>query len=92
MAIAFLVAGKVRLLLGGDRVDVPRLREGREADLEHARALQELVEDEPRSLGARLLDQGVQRLDPLVGLGRIDIGELSFELVEDFVHPMKVYV
>jgi hypothetical protein len=83
------VAWEVRLLLRGDRVDVTGLRERWEANLQHACALEELVEDEARSLGARLLDEGIERLDPLIGLGRIDIRELSFELVEDFVHPKR---
>src|SRR6266508_3905385 len=76
-----LVAGKVGLLLGGDRVDVSRLRERGEAHLEHARALEELVQDETGSLRTGLLDQGVERLDPFIGLGGVDIGELTLELV-----------
>src|SRR5688572_19259640 len=81
-----LVAREVRLLLRRDRVDVTRLSEWGKTHLQHARALEELVKDEACPLGARLLDQGVERLDPLIGLIGIDIRELSLELVEDFVH------
>ena len=80
------VAGEVRLLLWRDRVDVARLGEGREADVEHACPFQELVEDEPGAVGARLLDERIERLDPFLGLVGIDVGELVLELVEDVMH------
>src|SRR6266542_2550163 len=86
-----LVAGEIGLLLGGDRVDVPGLRERRQAHLQHARALEELVEDEPGALRAGLLDQCVKRLDPLLCFLGIDVRKLPLELVEDLVHPIKLY-
>ena len=42
-----LVAREVRLLLGADRVDVAGLGQRRQPDLELARALQQLVDEEP---------------------------------------------
>jgi len=80
-----LVAGEERLLLRGDRVDVPGLGERWDADLELAGALQELVEDEPGSLGTAGVDEGVEGVHPLLRFGRVDVGQLVFELVEDFV-------
>src|SRR5438034_5811679 len=87
-----LVAGELGLLLRRDRVDVARLRERREADLQHPRALQQLVEDEPRAFWARLVDESVERLDPLLRLVGVDIGQLPFELIEDLVHLMTSLV
>jgi len=81
-----LVAREVRLLLGRDRVDVARLGERGETDVQHACPLQQLVEDEARPVGARLFDERIQRLDPLLRLVGIDIRELMLELVEDVMH------
>src|SRR2546430_1705770 len=55
-----LVAGEVRLLLRRDRVDVPRLRERGQSDVEHPRPLEQLVEDEASAIAARLLYQRVE--------------------------------
>src|SRR5439155_69178 len=71
-----------------DRVDVAGLRQRRQADLQHAGALEELVEDEPCPLRARLLDERVERLDPLLRLVGIDVGQLALELIEDLVHAL----
>ena len=68
-----LVAGELGLLLRRDGVDVARLREGRETDLQHPSALEQLVEDEARPLRAGLLHQRVERLDPLLGLLWVDV-------------------
>ena len=81
-----LVAGEVRLLLGRDRVDVAGLGQARQADLELARALEQLIQDEAGSLLARRLDHVLERVDPLLRLDRIDIGQLLLELVEDVVN------
>ena len=80
-----LVAREIRFLLGRDRVDVPRLGERREPHVEHPRPLEQLVEDEARAIRTGLLQQRVERLDPLLGLVRIDVRQLMFELVEDIV-------
>src|SRR5437868_5094634 len=80
-----LVPREERLLLGADRVDVPRLRQRRQADVELPRALQQLVHQEPGPALALLLDELVERVEPLLGLGRVDVGQLVLELVE--IHP-----
>jgi len=80
-----LVAREERLLLGGDRVDVARLGERWDADLELAGALQKLVEDEPGTLRAAGVHEGVQRIHPLLRFGRVDVRKLVLELVEDVV-------
>ena len=77
-----LVAREVGLLLRADRVDVAGLGQRRQADLELAGALQQLVDKEPGTGLAGLLDDLVQRLHPVVRLGRVDVGELVLELVE----------
>ena len=54
--------------------------------MEHSRPLQELVEDEARTVGARLPDERIKRFDPLLRLVGIDVGKLMLELVEDVMH------
>ena len=83
-----LVAGEVRLLLGADGVDVARLGQRRQADLQLSRALEQLEEDESRPLRAGGLDQLVERLEPLLRLDRIDVRQLLLELVEDLVNRL----
>ena len=74
--------GNVRLLLGRDRVDVPGVRERRQPDLELARPLQELEQQESRPGLALLLDDVVERADPVDRLLLVDVGQLVLELVE----------
>ena len=69
-----LVAREVGLLLGADRVDVAGLGQRRQADLELAGALEQLVDEEPGPALALLLDDLVERGDPVVGLG---LGSMS---------------
>ncbi len=67
-----LVAREGRLLLRADGVDVARLGQRRQADVELAGALEELVEHELGALRTELLGQRVERGDPvarLVGVG-----------------------
>ena len=85
-----LVPGEGGLLLGRDRVDVARLGQGRNADLELAGPLEEAEQDEARPFGPRLLDHRVERVEPFLGLGGVDIRELVFELVEDVVHDVRI--
>ena len=54
--------------------------------MEHPRPLEQLVENEASAIAARLFDERVERLDPLLGLLGIDIGQLVLELVVDVVH------
>ena len=49
-------------------------------------ALQELEDDEAGALTTGLVDHPIERVDPLLGLFGIDVGQLVLELVEDFVH------
>ena len=76
-----LVAGEVWLLLGADRVDVAGLGQRGQADVALAGALEQLVGDEPGALDALLVDDLVEGVDPVLGLGRVDVGELLLELV-----------
>ncbi len=57
------------------------MREGRQADLPLPRPLEELVGDEPGALHPLLVDDLVEGVDPVLGLGRVDVGELALELV-----------
>ena len=81
-ALQLLVAREPGLLLRADRVDVARLREGRHADLELAGPLEQLEHEEPRAVLARLVQDLVQRLEPLPGLGLVDVGQLLLEVVD----------
>ena len=81
-----LVPREIRLLFGGDRVDVARLGERRDPDVEHARALEELVDDEASPIGSGRLNERVERIDPLLRLVGVDVGELLLEFVEDVMH------
>ena len=63
---------------------------GREADLQLAGPLQEPEQDESGALRARSLDDVVERVQPLIGLGRIGVGQLLLELVEDVVHGVPI--
>ena len=77
-----LVAREIGLLLRADGVDVPGLSQGRQTDVKLASPLEELVDEEPRAGLALLLDHLVERLQPLIGLVGVDIGQLMLELVE----------
>jgi hypothetical protein len=77
-----LVAGEGRLLLGRDRVDVARLDESRQAELQHARALQHLEQQEVGALAAAVAHHVVQGFDPFARLGRIGVGKLALERAE----------
>ena len=81
-ALELLVARERRLLLGADRVDVARLGQRRQTDLELARALEQLVDEEARAHLAFLGDDLVERGEPVLGLGRVDVRELVLEFVE----------
>ncbi len=81
-ALQLLVAREPGLLLRADRVDVAGLREGRHADLELPGPLEQLEHEEPRAVLARLVQDLVQRLEPLPGLGLVDIGQLLLEVVD----------
>jgi hypothetical protein len=82
-----LVAREERLLLGADRVDVAGLGERRQPDLELACALQQLVDEEPGTGFAGLLDDLVEGFHPILGFVRVDVRQLVLELIE--VHGIR---
>ena len=84
-AFKVLVAGEPRLLVGGDRVDVGGRHRGREADLGGTCPLEQLHEKEPGPVTTALVDDGVEGVEPLIGLGRVDVGHLVRVAVEN--HP-----
>ena len=77
-----LVARELGLLLRRDRVDVPGVGEGRKPDLELARSLEQLEQQEPGPRLALLIDDVVERADPVARLLLVEIGQLVLELVE----------
>ena len=68
-----LVAGELRLLLRADGVDVAGVGERRQPDLELARPLQQLEQEEPGAGLALLLDDVVERADPVGRLLLVDV-------------------
>ena len=79
----FLVAGEPGLLAGRDRVDVRGRDGGGEADLAFLRPLEQFHEQKSCTRLAMDFEHRVERVDPLFGLGRVDIGELMGDAVED---------
>ncbi len=51
-----------------------------------ARALQQPVEDELRARPSLVLDDGVERIDPVSGLVRVAVGQLPLEVAEVIEH------
>jgi hypothetical protein len=82
-ALDVLVAGEPRFELARDGVDVRRADRGREAHLAGAGAIEQLREEESGPALAVRVDHGVERVEPLLSLGRIDVGQLVHESVED---------
>src|SRR5262245_51030480 len=74
-----LVAGERWLLLGRDGVDVTRLDEPGEPDVELPGTLEDPAQQEVGALAALGFDHAVQRLDPFAGLYRVAIRQLSLE-------------
>ncbi len=72
--LELLVAGKERLLLGADGVDVAGLGQRRQAHVKLSRTLENLVEHEPGALVPLLAVDLIKRVEPLLGLGGIDVG------------------
>ena len=85
-----LVAGEVRLLLRADGVDVARLRQRRQADVQLAGPLEQLVEQELGALAADLLDQGIERVDPVLGLVGIGVGWKELEVTVGVEHIGRI--
>ncbi len=77
------VAGEPRLLLARNGVDVWRRHHGWETDLEFAAALEQL-RDQVAGAGLSFdFDDGFEAVEPLLGLARIDVGQLVDEAIED---------
>ena len=77
-----LVAGEPGLRVGRDGVDVRRRDGGGELDLLRARPLQELHQEVARPGPASGVDDGVERVQPLLGLPRIGVRDLVADPVE----------
>jgi hypothetical protein len=93
-ALDELVAGEPRLALGRDRVDVRGADRRGEADLQLARSLEELADQEPRPCLAVHIDDAVEAVEPLLRLLGIDVGQLVHEPVEDhgpILHPLPPF-
>ena len=83
LALDLLVAGEERLVLGGDGVDVVRA-----AHLGHGHALLARALDQPEhqiagALTAALVDGGVERVEPLLGLLGIEVRDLAGKAAND---------
>ena len=78
-----LVAGEPRLGLGRDRVDVVGAAQARHADLVLAGPLEQAQHEVPGAVAARVVDDRVERLEPLGGLGGVDVGQLARQAVAD---------
>ena len=84
-ALGLLVARERGFLVGRDRVDVGGRDSGRETDLALLGSFQQLHEQEAGPGLAVNFEDGVEGVDPLFRLGRVDIGELMGDAVEDHV-------
>ena len=76
-----LVTGEGRLLLGADRVDVPGAGEAGQPDVPLPGALEQLEHEEARAVLALEVDHLIERVEPVLGLGLVDVGQLVLELV-----------
>jgi hypothetical protein len=72
-----LVAGELRFGGGRDRVDVVGGERAGHVHLSLARPLQNAEQQRFGPHGSRVLDQPVQRLQPLLSLGGILVGQLT---------------
>ena len=82
-ALDVLVAREPGLLFRRDRVDVRRAHRGGMADLQLAGPLEQLAHEEAGAGLALGVDDGRQRVEPLLGLFGIDVRELVDEPVDD---------
>ena len=82
-ALDVLVAGEPRLALGRDRVDVVGAAQRGDADLLLAGPLEQLEHHVAGALAAALVEQRVERVEPLLGLVGVDVGELGGQTLVD---------
>ena len=81
--LGLLVAGEPGLLLGADRVDVVGGRQRRHADLLGAGALEHAQHEVAGAHPAGAVDDGVEAVEPLLGLGGVDVRQVRRDAVED---------
>ena len=87
-ALDVLVAREPRLALRRDRVDVVGAAQRRDADVLLAGPLEQSQHHVARAAAAPVADHGVERLEPLLGLVGVDVGELRGQaLVDDLGAP-----
>ena len=82
-ALDVLVAGEPGLPLRRDGVDVVGGGQRRDADLALPGPLEQAQHDVAGALGAALVDDAVERLDPLAGLLGVDVRKLARQAVAD---------
>ena len=82
-ALDLLVAGEPRLALRRDRVDVVGGAQGRDADLLLARALEQAQHHVAGAVAAAVVEHRVEGREPLLGLVRVDVGQLGGEALVD---------
>lgn len=83
LALDLLVAGEERLVLRGDRVHVVRAAHLRYGDALLARTLDEPEHQVTGPLTASLVDGGVERVEPFLGLFGIEVRDLARQAAND---------
>ena len=81
--LGLLVAGEPRLALGRDGVDVVGAAQRRDADVHLPGAFEQPQHHVAGPLAAALADQGVEGVDPVVGLVGVDVRELGGQTLVD---------
>ena len=79
----FFVTGEPRFVFSADGVDVVGGSQAGNADSLLAGALDEVEHDVACAGGAGLFDQRVKGVDPVLGLLRVDVGDIRGETIED---------
>ncbi len=69
----FRIAGKLRLVSERHRICIGRVQHRRHRHAHHARVVQQLSQHEGRPLRAFVLDDGIEGIQPFLGLDRVEI-------------------